>query len=185
MSARRFIWLESDIEILNEDEVRTAGGPGSGRYPKGSGSAPHLESVGALINKLQEISPAPIIPQSRDQLLHDPDAAIIESQGRLVEASKNNRQGVFGPDGECHWNVADLFREGKIDAIVIGYAKNRSAGWHQHTWGEKDGKIVETTPSNMSSTHYFGVALDKQDSRAFAAWTKANKPGMGKVRRGN
>lgn len=115
-------------------------------------------------------------PASRAQLNRDPDAGNILKNGVFVDPKKNPVEKMLGKDGHCHWNTAQLFREGKIDAIVTGYAQNFQ-GWHQHTWGEKNGKIVETTESNLINTRYFGVMLNKTESVAFTKWAEENLPG--------
>lgn len=119
------------------------------------------------------------------QMEGDPDLTEIFKKGQVFDPEERTR--VMGPgrDGECHWNAAKLFRAGKIDSIVIGYAFNNNMNgryWFQHTWGLKDGQIVETTPSNWDVRKYFGLNLSKQESKAFADWAKANPPGGGKVR---
>lgn len=122
--------------------------------------------------------------QATSQLMHDPDADLILKRGVLTDLTKPGvHLGIplWGKDGECHWNVGALYAKGQVDAIVIGYARN-IYGWHQHTWGLKNGQIIETTPSNKNVTHYFGVTLSPEGSVAFAAWTQDHRPGMGAVR---
>lgn len=114
-----------------------------------------------------------------DQFLDDPDLDMIARRGMPYGPAKIRLNGL--PDGECHWNTAQLFAEGKIDQIVVGYARNEF-GWHQHTWGLKDGKVVETTASNFDNTHYFGAPLDDAEARAFVKLTGDNPSGGGMVR---
>lgn len=181
LEAGRTIWAV----VLYEEELETLGGPGSGRYPKGSGEdIVDEEATYKLQNKLFKLSPAREHPVAMNQLHNDPDAARILADGVLTKITKQNRMELLGTDGRCHWNTAELFESGVIDAIVIGYAKNSAVGWHQHTWGEKNGKIIETTQGNMSSTFYYGVTLDKKESAAFAKWAIENDK-TGKVRYGN
>jgi hypothetical protein len=71
---------------------------------------------------------------------------------------------------------------GKVDSIVIGYTNNGN-GWYQHTWGLKNGRVVETTASNRNNSYYYGLELKKSDADAFADWTELNPPGGGVVRR--
>lgn len=119
---------------------------------------------------------------SGHQVNHDPGVGMISEKG--VHQSGANKTLVSMTDGHCHWNSAELFKSGKIDAVVIGYAQHPDNGgrWHQHTWGVKDGKVVETTASNKGVTKYFGVPLSKADSQAFADHAAQAKPGMGKMR---
>ncbi len=104
---------------------------------------------------------------------------MILSRGK--EMSGEGMVKLHMADGECHWNTAKLFQQGKVDKIVVGYALN-AQGWHQHTWGEKDGKVVETTPSNFINKKYFGAPLDDKEGAAFAKFAEKNRPGMGMVR---
>ena len=76
---------------------------------------------------------------------------------------------------------SELFKKGDVDQIVIGYAKD-GGRWHQHTWGMKDGKVVETTRGNFGVTEYYGLPLEGEEANKFAEWTAKNAPGQGKVR---
>ncbi len=140
------------------------------------------DSEKKLGDKLQSDSSRPMIPDAARQLKNDPDKDLILERGKFTSGSGKTQ--MIGAEGQCHWNTAKLFKDGKIDSIVIGYAHNPSAGWHQHTWGLKSGKIVETTASNVSSTRYFGATLSKSESTKFAHWAEANPPGGGVVRYG-
>lgn len=114
-----------------------------------------------------------------NQFLDDPDLDRIAARGVAYGPPAVRLQGL--PDGECHWNAAKLLSEGKIDQIVVGYARNEH-GWHQHTWGLKDGKVVETTASNFTNTHYFGAPLTDGEAKAFVKLTGDNPAGGGMVR---
>jgi hypothetical protein len=46
----------------------------------------------------------------------------------------------------CHGNVAELWREGKLTGVATGYALGLSDDeWESHTWGMYKDTIVETT----------------------------------------
>lgn len=115
------------------------------------------------------------------QILDDPDLEKIMKDGDLLENPDIIRN--LGTDGECHWNTGKLYSAGEVDTIVVGYAKNEF-GWHQHTWGLKGGKVVETTASNLENTAYLGVSLSPEQSSRFAAFLARpeNAPGNGNVR---
>ncbi len=117
--------------------------------------------------------------QDESQAKRDPDLAEIVKRGELF--STKNKEMVSMRDGLCHWNVAKLFTQGKVDTIVLGYAKN-PYGWVQHTWGLKNGYVVETTPSNLGANKYFGMKLSAKEAKAFSTWTEKNRPGKGMVR---
>ena len=121
--------------------------------------------------------------QAPDQFYMDPDMNAIRSLGK----SFNPKKMVFieGAEGECHWNAARMLKSGEVDQIVIGYAENE-VGWFQHTWGlNKDGNVVEASPSakEFGMTNYFGVPLGPR-SNDFADFVlkKENAPGNGNVR---
>jgi len=119
------------------------------------------------------------------QIHKDPDAVTIAKEGKHTKIQGNKgalAEPQLGTDGQCHWNTGKLMEQGKIDAVVIGFAKG-SQGWHQHTWGTKGGKIVETTASNVGNNHYFGKTLSPAESTSFALWVKKNPPGSGVVRK--
>jgi hypothetical protein len=128
-----------------------------------------------LIHVLQDVLDTPVIG---GQIQHDPDAEAMASRGKEF---KGKPKMVSMTDGDCHWNVAKLYSENKIDTIVIGYAAN-SWGWHQHTWGLKGGKIIETTPSNMSNTAWFGMELTPVEVERFVALTSKHRGGEDMVR---
>jgi hypothetical protein len=119
------------------------------------------------------------------QISKDPDAERIAAKGKLSKVKGRGGNAAkmgepqLGTDGQCHWNTGKLYEEGKIDSVVIGFAKG-SQGWHQHTWGMKKGKIIETTASNLrDNEHYFGLELSPVESTAFSLWVKGNPPGQG------
>lgn len=66
----------------------------------------------------------------------------------------------------CHSNMAELRKKRKIDKIATGYGLSRDglAVWRQHSWGIKDGKIVETT---VRRAKYWGVVLDPAEEKRF------------------
>lgn len=146
----------------------------------------------AAIRKLEEKLKATSFSrriQSVKSVFNHPDIRFITKNGRL--ASGSNKKYMAGNDAQCHWNVAELYSQGKIDAVVIGYAKHplnqRMGGvleqiWHQHTWGIKNGKIIETTKSNMASTEYFGAELNAKEAQAFVSHANKVRPGECKMR---
>lgn len=128
----------------------------------------------------------PIDESRGDVIGHDPDAALLVDKGQLMSTEGFIK--IYGENGQCHWNTAKLFEQGAIDNIVIGYTLQHNSrydtiGWYQHTWGLKDGKIVETTFFNAGNEKYYGVVLNKADSAAFAKYTLSKKPGVGAVRK--
>jgi hypothetical protein len=165
----------------------------------GHGAAPEKSQV-ALKSKLEGLIPPP--PPAKydaylmdvrafcaDQFVNDPNSDLILKRGKYTPISdttnyeKDGRDwDHLGENGECHWNVAKLQENKEIDSTVIGYAFSDDLGWFQHTWGLKNGKIVETTSGNQNAKGYFGAALTKKEADSFAAWCKANPPGAGKVR---
>ena len=143
----------------------------------GSGGA----SSDDMASKLSSVAQGPVMAQY--QMDNDPDLEAILNDGQnFTELAPNTRQ-YLGTDGSCHWNTGKLYSEGKIDSVVVVYAKNHE-GWHQHTWGVKDGKVVETTESNLGNTDWFGKELSPEQSQSFADFVARpeNRPGNGNVR---
>jgi len=187
----------ADEEIMPEQARAGKGSPIGGQWTaasstggvrgvSGSTTGPeegHMDpTTFKLLAKLDKIIPArppyAVYNTVMDQMDRDPDKKLIMSRGKATKKKDLSKKRVLESmdEGKCHWNTGKLYDEGKIDAVVIGYAKNTSAGWHQHTWGIKDGKIVETTQSNMSSTAYFGAQLTPTESQAFATMTRETPP---------
>lgn len=161
-------------------ELKRAGQPGRGE--KKTAASGKASPVKTLEEKLGGIAPGRIV--APHQAASDPDLDLIIERGKSWTKGEVDADPAYlGPDSQCHWNTSKLFRDGKIDAVVIGYAKN-SEGWHQHTWGTKGGKVVETTESNHQNSDWFGAPLSAPQSKKFAehALREGNKPGQGNVR---
>jgi hypothetical protein len=98
----------------------------------------------------------------------DPDAKQLVSGGQFYLPGTTGVTRMIGKDNQCHWNAADLYKAGKIDAVVTGYALDDiRLMWRQHSWGLKGGKIVETTEGNLGSSAYFGVKYTGKDAAEF------------------
>lgn len=94
----------------------------------------------------------------------DPDLALLAENGRSF--SPSNRVMALGRPNQCHSNVGRLFTRGRVDSIVVGYAlPSDDFMWRQHTWGLKDGHLVETT---YKYEKYFGVELTTAQAKKFA-----------------
>ena len=135
-----------------------------------------------LETKLNSVAAGPIV--AIHQAVNDPDLNLISEYGKAwTSSSLSPDKSLRGPDSECHWNTSKLFQKGLVEHVVIGYAKNEE-GWHQHTWGLKDGRVIETTPSNAQNSHWFGVPLDEAESKRFAEHVlkPTSAPGNGNVR---
>jgi hypothetical protein len=97
------------------------------------------------------------------QLMAERDNNLIGSRGKVVPT-----KGLIYKEmqsNECHANTATLWRRKKIDAVVTGFALSDDGGWRSHSWGVKNGKIVETT---VKFKKYFGVKLNAAEAKAFA-----------------
>lgn len=131
-----------------------------------------------LKKKLKEKGgPSTIVAEK--QLIDDPDVKLILDEGQFFDPK--TAVAACGEGGECHWNTGLLFEADKVDNIVIGYSQNNQ-GWHQHTWGVKDGHVVETTAENLDSLSYYGYELTKEESEEFAEFLKEHPAGEGAVR---
>lgn len=56
----------------------------------------------------------------------------------------------------CHENCAQLLKQNKIESCVFGYALSDDGLFRSHSWGLKDGQIVETTEERLL---YFGYII--------------------------
>jgi hypothetical protein len=177
-------WADTDWSLLDEDSDI------GGDEPVWGGEEATRDEAGftALTKVLDDLAGPPsqdswlagIQEFTRQQRQQDPNAGLIAARGASMDTSTLTHN--LGTDGECHWNTSKLFEAGEVDGIVLGFAYNPEAGWIQHTWGVKDGKIVETNAS-ADNEQYFGMTLTPAEAASFAAWCKANQPGMGRVRR--
>lgn len=69
--------------------------------------------------------------------------------------------------GLCHENVAEMWLDKNygLTAIGTGYALSEDGLWRQHSWGIRDGEIVETTSERVK---YFGTVMTGAYADAFA-----------------
>lgn len=143
-------------------------------------------SLETLNSKLKSVN-GKTVPRghAQHQVENDPDLHKIIKQGKtFTEMHPNTKKCKRTEHGECHWNAAAEYKAGNADRIAIGYAHHPQTGWHQHSWGVKDGKVVEPSPHDKGNTHWHGKVLSKKESDAFAAHVgkKENYPGAGNVR---
>jgi len=70
-------------------------------------------------------------------------------------------------EGRCHENVAEMWVDKKYDltAVATGYALSEDGLWRQHSWGIRNGEIVETTAPRLK---YFGKSMHGSDADEFA-----------------
>jgi hypothetical protein len=63
-----------------------------------------------------------------------------------------------------------LWREGKLDAIGVGYGLSEDGLWREHYWGMKDDHIVETTASRVA---YFGATFPGEGGNIIVGYLEA------------
>ncbi len=63
-----------------------------------------------------------------------------------------------------HENIARLSIGGLVDSVCTGYALSQDGVWRQHSWGLKDGVIVETVEPKVA---YFGFTLTDEEENEF------------------
>lgn len=68
-------------------------------------------------------------------------------------------------EGSCHCNVISLLVQESIDHVATGFSLGNDEIWHRHSWGIRDGGIIET---NGEFTKYWGCVLSKNDVVEFA-----------------
>jgi hypothetical protein len=66
-----------------------------------------------------------------------------------------------GKQGDCHNNVGQLFQKGTVGQWIIGFALSEDGLWRHHSWGMKDGQLVETTEVQLI---YLGVDVNRLPS---------------------
>lgn len=92
----------------------------------------------------------------------EPDAKKIIQRGRVF--SPKGARIVSGDRNRCHGNAARLYLQKRGIEIATGYALSEDEVWRQHSWGVKDGKVIETTaPREL----YFGFILTPPEARLF------------------
>lgn len=74
----------------------------------------------------------------------------------VTEANDSNVEFVEGEPGACHENVAGLLQRDELDSGWAGYALSEDGLWRHHSWGKRNGKIVETTVERLV---YWGVPV--------------------------
>ena len=84
-----------------------------------------------------------------------PLALVQDDGGRaVVESTESNVEMEEGKPGSCHENVAALLQRDELDSGWTGYALSEDGLWRNHSWGQRNGKIVETTEPRLV---YWGV----------------------------
>ena len=152
--------------------------PGNAFFGTGGSPAPSKEQIANFESRVTRSTGAPFRGYD-GEVENDPDIGLLTDRGRYYSPKSMIRM-PLRPQ-KCHWNVAALYESGKIDKIVIGYMHNAASipdwlntnTWIQHTWGLKDGKIVETTPANFRADNYYGMELNHREANAFVAHAHA------------
>jgi len=70
----------------------------------------------------------------------------------------------------CHENASRLWREDHENRLVTGYALSKDGTWRQHSWCERDGRIIETT---LQRIRYWGMEMRGEEAARFAFANKA------------
>jgi hypothetical protein len=106
--------------------------------------------------------------------LGEADAAIATYRERLAQSPTEAHvvDGVavvadHGDPRECHLNAVRLWRAEECDAIGTGYALSADGLWREHSWGVRDGHLVETTEPRIK---YLGVVMSDARATWFAGW---------------
>ncbi len=84
---------------------------------------------------------------------------IFDGHGAIIKA---------GAERECHLNSVALWQASEALAIGTGYALSDDGLWREHSWAwDGDDHLIETTEPRTS---YFGLRLEGDDARRYAAW---------------
>lgn len=66
----------------------------------------------------------------------------------------------------CHENASRLWRADHENRLMTGYVLTGDAGgWGQHSWCERDGRIIETT---VRRVRYWGMEMRGEEAARFA-----------------
>lgn len=118
-----------------------------------------------LVERLLALAGAKVVPPP----LLESDLDALLSRGCEWEASSRL---VRGAPSSCHRNVALVYsRDPQRFGIVTGYALSDDGLWRQHSWVHDTApfrrrRTIETTERRI---RYFGVRLDGDEAKAFAA----------------
>jgi hypothetical protein len=114
-----------------------------------------------LRERLLQLGGKAVVPPGRP----DPMIGILTAEG--AEVAPKAVETVQGTRSDCHANVVDLWRSGRLVALGTGYGLNGDL-WREHSWGwASDGRIVETTESREI---YFGLRMAGDRAEWFADW---------------
>ena len=122
--------------------------------------------VEKMLAKLLHAAPGSIFINPLNRFEEPSDVsefASIYKRGKFSDSGKAVRRPMR--HSNCHGNVSALYQDKKIDHIVTGFALTTDGAWREHTWGLKDGDIVETTVRRLL---YFGKVLDEKEADSFA-----------------
>ena len=134
----------------------------------------------ALTNKLQDEYKIGNLMSGLD----DPDMMLIANKGKDYKSWMDFTSPQKYMEHECHWNTVKAYVNGDADSVVIGFYKDtRNHGWVQHTWGLKNGKVLDPTPGVIPE-YYFGYELKGSELSKFIEATNKYLPGQGKIRTG-
>ena len=121
------------------------------------------KELATLVTKLTQGNPTAVVVSKA----WEPDLNLLASSRSHLFSQEEI---IFkkGQPNQCHHNVTYYYNQGEIDSIVTGYGLGENGIWLQHSWGLKNGKVVETTVGRI---RYFGVELTPEEAIAFG---KAN-----------
>jgi hypothetical protein len=97
-----------------------------------------------------------------------------------VELSKQLKKKYHHRIGHCYKNSYKLFANKEIDKLIIGYVRGHSDTMIRHSWGIKDGMVIDTTfRENELITHeYFPVFEFSTTGEYLMAMRKTSGPHM-------
>lgn len=160
----------NDTEI---DELAALGGPGSGRYPKGSGGGLLLSQ-----SKLAKAQQNPLAHPTNLMGLPDTmmgDATVIDeghvrnyvaAYGEECKPAKLPKGIKRGVPGECYKNASLLLMRDSSLTYVEGFARPQQSGEmdvaYLHGWiVDKNGNVIDNTWPHPEHNQYFGVRYDR------------------------
>jgi hypothetical protein len=96
-----------------------------------------------------------------------PPLSIEPDMAELLTGSCVERPVRMAPGraNQCHETAAIAWCDGKLDAIVTGYALSNDGLWRQHSWGLSKGAVIEPTEKRLA---YFGIELRGARADEFA-----------------
>ena len=154
---------------LATPSLKVAGGPGSGRYPKGS----HTEALNQQMRADRQKNPLahPSVVLDTNPL---GQTRYIAAYGQEFKSAKLPKGIPQGNPNECYRNAALLAAEHPELRYTEGFVNagigNPGEVAFLHAWNTtSNGTVVDNTLENPQSSHYFGIVYNRENVLGYMA----------------